>query len=219
MTHHTESPEYDGLKFFGKINASISHEIRNALAVINENAGLIKDLIMMSEKGHPLDLERVSGRVEKVLEQVRRTDRIVDNMNRFAHSIDNTFTKIDACDYVEFVVRLTERFADMKGIKLRLDCPSEPIEIATSPFLFENLIFHCLDQAMQNPGEAKTIVISVQKIDGIFQFQFKGIAPETDPVEKLLTVSANILNTLGAKLKSNKDFDSFALDIQKESDI
>ena len=42
-----------GLRFFGKISASISHEIKNAIAVMNENAGLIKDLIMMAERGRP----------------------------------------------------------------------------------------------------------------------------------------------------------------------
>ena len=35
-----------GLRFFGKINSSISHEMRNVLAIINENAGLMKDLMM-----------------------------------------------------------------------------------------------------------------------------------------------------------------------------
>ena len=44
MIDFKETTEYEGLRFFGKVNASISHEIRNALAVINENAGLIKDL-------------------------------------------------------------------------------------------------------------------------------------------------------------------------------
>ena len=131
MTHRDKSSEYEGLKFFGKINASISHEIRNTLAVINENAGLIKDLIMMSEKGHPLDPGRIAGRVEKVLEQVKRTDRIVDNMNRFAHSVDNTFMKINACEYVEFVVRLLERFANMKGVVIKPELPPEdsPLQI------------------------------------------------------------------------------------------
>jgi hypothetical protein len=32
-----------GLQFFGKMTASISHEIKNVLAIINENAGLLED--------------------------------------------------------------------------------------------------------------------------------------------------------------------------------
>ena len=33
----------EGFQFFGKMSASISHEIKNALAIINENAGLLED--------------------------------------------------------------------------------------------------------------------------------------------------------------------------------
>ena len=34
-----------GLFFFGKMSASISHELKNVLAIINENAGLAEDLM------------------------------------------------------------------------------------------------------------------------------------------------------------------------------
>ena len=219
MTHHDKSPEYEGLKFFGKMNASISHEIRNTLAVINENAGLIKDLIMMSEKGHPLDLERISGRVEKVLDQVKRTDRIVDTMNRFAHSVDNSFIKINACEYIDFVIRLSERFANMKGVLIRPELPSEPIEIATSPFLFENMIYLCLDQAMQYPGEDKTIAILLHKKDDRIQVEFKGISPEINIKDSFLSKPPDIFKKLGAEIISEKSPDSFILAIKKESEI
>lgn len=219
MTHHDQSPEYEGLKFFGKMNASISHEIRNTLAVINENAGLIKDLIMMSEKGHPLDLEKIGGRVEKVLEQVKRADGIVDNMNRFAHSVDNTLLKINACEYVEFVIRLSERFATMKGVKIKSELPSEPIELTTFPFLFENIIFFCLDQAMQYPKEDKTISISASSIDDRIQIEFTGISPENEIENHLLTGTSRIFKKLEAKLISNVTPDSFILEIKKGPEI
>jgi hypothetical protein len=34
----TNTPAEEGLKFFGRISTSISHELKNALAIINENA-------------------------------------------------------------------------------------------------------------------------------------------------------------------------------------
>jgi signal transduction histidine kinase len=219
MTQHDDSPEYEGLKFFGKINASISHEIRNTLAVINENAGLIKDLIMMSEKGHPLDLERIRGRVEKVLEQVKRTDGIVDNMNRFAHSVDNTFMKINACECVDFVIRLSERFANMKGVVIRQEHPSEPIEITTSPFLFENIVYLCLDKAIQYPGEEKNILISVHKEDDRIQFEFKGISAGNEIEKNLLSESSGIFKKLDAKIICKEGSDSFILALRAESGV
>jgi len=50
-----------GFQFFGKISASISHEIKNVLAVLNENAGLLEDLVLMAEKGAPFNQERAKS--------------------------------------------------------------------------------------------------------------------------------------------------------------
>jgi hypothetical protein len=50
-----------GVQFFGIISASISHDIKNVLAVLNENAGLIEDLVLMAEKGASFNQERVKS--------------------------------------------------------------------------------------------------------------------------------------------------------------
>lgn len=218
MTQNDNSPEFEGLKFFGKMNASISHEIRNTLAVINENAGLIKDLIMMSEKGYPLDLGRIGGKAEKVLEQVKRTDGIVDNMNRFAHSVDNASMKLNACEYVEFVIRLSERFANMKGVVLKPEFPSEAIEITAFPFLFENIIYLCLDQAMQHPKEDKTILIRIHKEDDRVLFEFSGVSSGKDIENNLITGSSGIFKKLEAGIICKEGSDSFILDIPVEAE-
>jgi len=56
MENSTQGSKDDSLRFFGKIVASISHEIKNVMAIINEKAGLIKDLTLMAEKGVESDL-------------------------------------------------------------------------------------------------------------------------------------------------------------------
>ena len=73
----------EGLQFFGKISASISHEIKNVLAIINENAGLLEDFTLMAEKGRPIDMERFKTVAGKIRGQVGRADGIVKNFNRF----------------------------------------------------------------------------------------------------------------------------------------
>ena len=45
-----DSKEEAGLRFFGMMTASVSHEIKNVLAIINENAGLMSDLTQMMMK-------------------------------------------------------------------------------------------------------------------------------------------------------------------------
>ncbi|MGD8291766.1 MAG: sensor histidine kinase, partial [Desulfobacterales bacterium] len=77
-----------GLQFFGRISASVSHELKNVLAIVNENAGLLEDLACMANRGKPIDPSRLIKMADAVKKQVGRADEILKNMNRFAHSID-----------------------------------------------------------------------------------------------------------------------------------
>lgn len=85
----------EGLRFFGQISASISHEIKNTLAIMNENIGLLKDFCSMARKGKAVDFERFEGLAGWAEEQIRRADHIVKSMNQFAHSVDENSQQVD----------------------------------------------------------------------------------------------------------------------------
>jgi hypothetical protein len=60
------------MAFLGKITASMTHEISNTLAIIQESAGLLSDLINLSKEGsfpHKEKFQRVLGNIN---DQVRR---------------------------------------------------------------------------------------------------------------------------------------------------
>jgi signal transduction histidine kinase len=98
-----------GLQFFGKMTASISHEIKNVLAIINENAGLLEDLALMANRGAAIETQRLENMSRVVKKQVDRADAIMKNMNRLAHSIDESIKTIDLNDLLELLVALSGR--------------------------------------------------------------------------------------------------------------
>ena len=208
------------LSFFGKINASISHEIKNVLAVINENAGLMKDMYMMAEKGRPLDHERMSIQVEKILAQIRRADRIVDNMNRFAHSIDKSLAQVDLSECLEFVIVLSERFAAMRGVTLELVPPSGSIEVRTSPFLLENIIYLCLEYAMEKSGEGKNILININKNNGAALIKFSGLASlgKNEDIRFQSEGKKDLISALGASIEEDADKGEVILMLPEKTD-
>lgn len=161
-----------GLEFFGKISASIAHEIKNVLAIINENTGLLEDYTIMAEKGGSFDLERLRSLTEKVGTQIRRADGIVKNMNRFAHSIDESAKTIDLSDFLEFANTLFARFAVMRGVALEPESGESSLMISTSPFFLLNLIWLCLDFAMDAVGSGKAVGLGVRKTDIGAQISF-----------------------------------------------
>jgi signal transduction histidine kinase len=152
-----------GLRFFGKMTASISHELKNVLAIINENAGLLADLALMADKGMPLKPERLKTLAEKIISQIQRADGIIRNTNTFAHSVDESVRQIDLGELLSLLVALSNRFAAMREVTLESKLPQSPVNIRTNQFFLENLMWLCLDFAMDAAGGGKTVVLSTEK--------------------------------------------------------
>ncbi len=152
-----------GLQFFGKISASISHEIKNALAILNENAGLLEDFCFMAEKGKTIEPERLKKLAGNLLKQVRRADDIVRRMNRFSHSVDEPVSQTDLGDVVGLVVSLSNRFISNKNVTVAYTPPPSPVTVTTNPYFLENLLFQCLDQSLDAAGAGKSVAIAVEQ--------------------------------------------------------
>jgi C4-dicarboxylate-specific signal transduction histidine kinase len=177
-----------GVQFFGIISASISHDIKNVLAVLNENAGLLEDLVLAAEKGAPFNQERVKSLAGSMRKQIQRADLITKNMNRFAHSVDKPLSNIDLCETLELIVALSGRLADMRGVNLEPVYTTERIYITTNPFFLENLLWRCLDFAMTSVMEEKTVGIIVEEIEKSAQIKFTKL-------EGLIEAGKNIFPT------------------------
>ena len=157
------------------MTASISHEIKNVLAVINENAGLLEDFILMEGKGVPLDPDKLKKISTKIMKQVKRTDGIIQNMNRFAHSVDETVKTIDVIDTMELMIKLSARFSDMVGVSFTMGSHFDPVKITTTPFLLQNVIWFCLDHIMNLAKSGDTVSIAVENNDSDVRIRFFGI--------------------------------------------
>jgi len=151
----------ESLQFFGKIVASVSHEIKNVMAIINEKAGLLKDLTLMAEKCSSLDPTRIQAIAEEIKSQIKRGDTIVKNMNKFAHSTDEYSQCVDLIEMVGLIILLSERFVSQMGVTLNLISPDKSIIIRTNPFFLEFLIWDCLQfaiEACRNTGTVNIII-------------------------------------------------------------
>jgi light-regulated signal transduction histidine kinase (bacteriophytochrome) len=152
----------EGVQFFGRMSASISHELKNVLAIINENAGLLGDLTLMADRGTSVDPERLRKISLAVTGQVRRADAIIRNMNRFAHSTDEALISVDLNEVMDLVLALAGRLAANRCVSLELSPSVEPVAITTAFFPLENLIWLCLEYCMNKGGAGTTVRIRVK---------------------------------------------------------
>jgi signal transduction histidine kinase len=174
-----------GLAFFGRIAASVSHEIKNHLAVINEQSGLISDLLRMSEnQGPPPASQRLYSLSLNIAEQIRKADLTVRTFGRFSHSVDQHSCPVDLCELVEIMAGVAGRLASAKGVSLGWSSASCPLDVITSPFLLEQLVFHCLEHvlAATEPGGELTLTVSAALDKAAIELRHscKGLAPLTD---------------------------------------
>lgn len=205
----------EGFQFFGKMSASISHEIKNALAIINESAGLLEDFSLLAEKGRPIDPERLKLLAQSVLKQVQRTDGLVKKMNRFAHSADDATRIVDLAEMLELVISLVQRLAAMREARVELVLPDHPVMVVTNLFLLEDIIWLCLEFFLtENHKVVKLIPETTEegaRIRLAGQFGFPGDPARVFPSEK----EGALLDVLKAELRVEPQAGEMILSLQK----
>ena len=175
MTVGTQTIGDANIQFFGKMVASMSHEIKNVFAIIHENAGLLEDLVHLTEKGRTLDPERIKGLAGRMKAQITRGNDIVQNMNRFAHSADVPVESVDLSQTLGLLTHLFQRSASMKGITLEAKASEDAVITQTNPFLLENMIWLCVSAAMDCVTVSKNIILAGEKAGDGVRIRFTGL--------------------------------------------
>jgi len=217
MTQNAGMIGQAGLQFFGKVCASISHDIKNVLAVINENAGLLEDFCLMTEKGRPIDPGRLKRLAGDIQEQIRRGDRIVTGMNRFAHSADAPSMDVDLSELTDLLAALALRFAAARGVQVHVKRPLGAVRITTAPFVLLNLMWLCLDEAMASAGSDRTVELAAEDaVDGArLRFRrLQGLKSMRDGLPPA-DVSMALCSYLKAEVSSGPDATEMALLLPK----
>ncbi len=209
----------EGFQFIGKMTASITHEIKNALAVIRENAGLMEDLVAMGERKGDLDPSRIRSLAEKIGNQAMKADGIVQNMNRFAHSMDEPVADLDLGETVNLLTVLSGRLAAMRGITLEAPVPDVAVWIKTYPIFLEALLWQCLDMAMNVAGAEKQLSITLEQT-GIKSARIRITGVETkgdaDASGVQLERCGSIQSVLGAEVTFSPTGSEIIIELPKQ---
>jgi len=209
-----------GLQFFGRISASISHELKNVLAIVNENAGLLEDLTLMADRGQSIDPARLKIMAATVQKQIGRADEILKKMNRFAHSSDEAAAEVDLNQTIELVGALTARFAAMRSVTVDLQLPASSLTIPTAPFYLMNLLCLCLDFSMTASGDEKRVELVVDETANNVQIRFRRLAGLTEALLETFPSDRekNLLAVLGADLTAETESEEVVVRLSKNID-
>jgi len=200
----------EDLAFFGKVNASISHELKNILAIISETAGLLQDLTEMATKGQKIEWEMLNTCSQDILEEIQRGFTTIKQMNTFSHSVDVPLKSVNLIEVLELMINLAG-FLSFAG-KVRFDPPQDEASIvSTCPFRLQNLVYQTLVFAFKSVGATGEIQVAVHREpNGSARIAFSGLGTKGDlpfPSEE----TKKIAKSIGAEIRMADD--SQAIDI------
>jgi signal transduction histidine kinase len=195
MSNGTGFDGREDLVFFGKINASISHELKNVMAIISEAAGFLEDLTKIAQKGEPVQLEMLQTCSREIMEEIQRGFDTIQQMNRFAHSVDDEVKRINLTEVITLMINIAG-FLSIAA-KVRFDPPldADPT-IVTRPFRLQNLIYQAIVYAFESVGTAGEVRVGITDGEnGSVCIYFSGLGEKSlgqFPSDETLKVAASI---------------------------
>ena len=185
----------DDLVFFGKVNASISHELKNILAIISEAAGLLNDLTEMAAQGKDVELNMLTSCSHDIVEEIQRGFATIKQMNTFSHSVDDLLKSVNLAEVLKLMIDLAG-FLSFVG-KVRFDPPPQGLStVLTCPFRLQNLFYQALVYAFESAGPEAEIQVAMQpEFDGCVRISFSGLGQKSDrpfPSEQTQRIAASI---------------------------
>lgn len=151
------------VRFFGKITAGITHELKNVLAVIKETSGLMGDILELTDGETFQHKEKFGKALSTIRRQIEHGVDLLNHLNKFAHAPDKITAEINLNEVVYELIALSGRFARLKNITLSMINSEETIRFTTCQVSLQMLLFSCLEYCMSRLDQNAKIDVGVEK--------------------------------------------------------
>lgn len=155
------------LSSIGRLAAGVAHEINNPLAIINEKAGLMNDLLELTDTFE--DRKRFTELTSTIITSVERCRVITHRLLGFAKRIDIKIEPLNINEIVRDVTGFIEKEAMYKKIDIGLDLPEQINLIASDRGQIQQVLLNLLTNAVAAVDENGIITVATAntKSDGI----------------------------------------------------
>jgi len=157
LEHHRK------LSSIGRLAAGVAHEINNPMAIINEKAGLMKDLIAF--QGDFKNKDKFMAQILGILKSVKRCRDITHRLLGFAKRMDVQIETIDFNELIEEVLSFLEREALYKNIEIQLNLSETLPKIDSDRGQLQQVLLNIINNAMAAIDDGGAIVITTHEHD------------------------------------------------------
>ena len=150
------------LASLGRLAAGVAHEINNPLAIINEKAGLLEDLIHLMEDFPQKDKAREI--TQSILGSVDRCSTITHRLLGFARHIDVNFETIYLDNLVKSVLGFLEKESHYREIEVQVDVEENLPAIESDRGQLQQVFLNILNNAFAAVEDGGIIKISIYSV-------------------------------------------------------
>ena len=143
----------------GRLAASVAHEVNNPMAIINEKAGLLQDLIR-SSPDYP-NREKILRSLDAIVRSVERCGTVTHRLLGFTRRLKSRREEIDLRLLVTEVLGFLEKEAMHRSIDIQTDFAENTPRIMSDRGQLEEVLLNILNNAFGATENGGRISISV----------------------------------------------------------
>jgi two-component system NtrC family sensor kinase len=152
--------EYENkMAALGRLSAGVAHEINNPVSIISEKAGLLRDLVTLSEEPPPK--EKILDLLGSVLRSADRCGGITHRLLGFAKHMEVQTETIELDQLLVEVSGFLDREARYRNIEIEFDFPDQALEVRSDRGQLQQVFLNILNNAFAAVEDGGRIQIGV----------------------------------------------------------
>jgi signal transduction histidine kinase len=144
----------------GRLGAGVAHEINNPLAIINEKAGLIKDLFVYTDRY--ADDPKLIGLVDSILGSVKRCSDVTRRLLTFARDTDGEAKPVDLGLTLTEVLDFMGKEEEYRSIEVTIDIEEGLPTLVTNYGKLQQILLNLINNAFAAVDDGGRIEILVR---------------------------------------------------------
>jgi two-component system, NtrC family, sensor kinase len=146
------------LSSIGRLAAGVAHEINNPMAIINEKAGLMKDLVAYDDNFK--HKEKFLGLTDSILKSVERCSAITHRLLGFARRMEVQLVELDLNELIQETLGFLEKEALYRNIELILNLADNLPRISSDRGQMQQVFLNIINNALAAVEDEGEIVLT-----------------------------------------------------------
>jgi two-component system NtrC family sensor kinase len=145
----------------GRLSAGVAHEVNNPISIIAEKAGLLKDLLQMSDQMPPK--EKMLELVDSVLRSADRCAGVTHRLLGFAKHMEVHRETIELDALLIEVLGFLQKEASYRNLRVDFDFPEDPPRVVSDRGQLQQVFLNIINNAFAAVEDGGRIEIGIRE--------------------------------------------------------